>query len=1555
MEQAQKRTNTDIHPRNTSGDILEHQHFLDLYKVHMALTGEGYLNQAWLPTSEDIKFPEVVSYSVSLDFKACIAAISQPGDISQLYFSIYSKVDCRPISEPYCLNLTPLGMPLENDKIGITRTLFVDIHPKELDGLLLVCKIIRKGRMNRGDDEAESKFRRPFGVAILDLTNCGPTEQEHEMKIYCPSSEANFPTLIDNLAQKNYSGMDVSSRNEIIVVSVGVYTQKPSETCTLTPRITFPDTFTPSDLRNNLFVTLISGDFQTGRRATAKNVEVSVTVRSRSGDVCAAFPSTQSGTPTTSFESTVYYHTNSPKWLETLKVTLSPQDYEQMHLFFTIRHVSSTEKGGDPQDKNIAFAFLPLLRSDKSVSPDGIQNLNVYKWDKKCAADPMNYLYLHERSIGQEKSLSNFMSTGTLRKTTFTGSSVLQAMSASALTLSIDKDLPPDSPTNVANPATLIKDSFQIRLQLMSSYLTQSSSISTLLKLPTLRSVLPLEEMRNILKEFTFVGEHEIVKFLPGILSTLFMLLELPTGTASHREIMRSLTFVLNIAQSSRFALARSTLLTYIEEKFSFEKVHNTLLKGMRMTFDYPSKEGGKDVRAIVKCWEWLSRFIVRSQQLDTDNDSPGWTEFFPSVKKLMSAAAPDSLIGSQTLALTHWPSLIRILQTEKVYTAVELARITREVLDACLQKKKVIECKAHLLMDLVRGPIFEDAAAREELMLGTADCLKQALNIGSESLARTMITALMQMIDALHSTKGGQSLLVQLSIHVLPALLLYSAQNSIEALNRDDRLTVAESVSRLSIDSSSESQLAIPALAQLSSKSKLSGRFQDVPERGLSKLSMSSVGSESEKDKREDRDKSRIIQQRRGQVCELAAVIFSLLGALGEQEMQTIFLDRSNGDTGSALQLNLNTSRNLISFFSNLVCDEVFPRQWVALVRMTYSRLFKICQNFALLLSSYGQMDENINSEFLTLLSQLILSSTYEDLGLEEALDLFNKMWAHLNEGCKRAMTLTVLRPILEMVIQVDKSVRDAAIQCYWEMLHLQWRDDSDKSLTTFETATIQNLDRILTEYFQKLAISTPRSILGNANLCDELRSRIPRNTCIPTDQIDLYLSRLDQYLQLTLTLQQLPLDDPEFSDDWTTASLKLLRFIKVIDPETLYPKYIHQLADLQFKNNNFVESGITLKLHADCFSWNLDNIIGSQEPFFTITQTEFERKEVLFQMVIRCLEKGNAWEQAIIMCKEVYQAHERLTYCYHPQISLVLAKMSDFYMKIVTVPRYPPQYFRVGFYGGGFPKSLRNMQYIYRGLELEHIAVFTEKLQEKHPAARILGNEEVSQAIKDGDGQYIQIAKVNPEPSTQIEKYLDARRNNAAVPKPVIDYYEHNEVNMFTFQRPFRKKTIATNGPKRPEQEFLDLWIECTIMATDETFPTSSRRLEISKITKVEKSPIQNAVEAMHAKNEELHFLCQKYRASSENVNPLTMSIKGAVDAAVNGGVPMYRAAFFGPEYKEWLEASVVCFSDDANACRTKEFGFIDQLSEMIDQQVCDENSSSYCYYVRAYSVFD
>ena len=141
---------------------------------------------------------------------------------------------------------------------------------------------------------------------------------------------------------------------------------------------------------------------------------------------------------------------------------------------------------------------------------------------------------------------------------------------------------------------------------------------------------------------------------------------------------------------------------------------------------------------------------------------------------------------------------------------------------------------------------------------------------------------------------------------------------------------------------------------------------------------------------------------------------------------------------------------------------------------------------------------------------------------------------------------------------------------------------------------------------------------------------------------------------------------------------------------------------------------------------------------------------------------DRGKCWEKGIPLCKELADFYETRLYDYG-KLSHVLRMQAAFYDHILTQLRPEPEYFRVGFYGQGFPLFLRNRLFIYRGLEYERVGAFTQRLQTEFPAANILTkNTPPGDVILTSEGQYIQICNVKPVAEDHpLRRWLRSTRN--------------------------------------------------------------------------------------------------------------------------------------------------------------------------------------------------
>lgn len=66
--------------------------------------------------------------------------------------------------------------------------------------------------------------------------------------------------------------------------------------------------------------------------------------------------------------------------------------------------------------------------------------------------------------------------------------------------------------------------------------------------------------------------------------------------------------------------------------------------------------------------------------------------------------------------------------------------------------------------------------------------------------------------------------------------------------------------------------------------------------------------------------------------------------------------------------------------------------------------------------------------------------------------------------------------------------------------------------------------------------------------------------------------------------------------------------------------------------------------------------------------------------------------WEYAVDVCKELVKQYEEQHTYDLKRLSSLLRDMAGFYDNILCIKRPDPEYFRIGYFGRGFPSFLQN-----------------------------------------------------------------------------------------------------------------------------------------------------------------------------------------------------------------------------------------------------------------------
>uniref|UniRef100_A0A8C3UM80 Dedicator of cytokinesis 4 n=1 Tax=Catharus ustulatus TaxID=91951 RepID=A0A8C3UM80_CATUS len=473
------------------------------------------------------------------------------------------------------------------------------------------------------------------------------------------------------------------------------------------------------------------------------------------------------------------------------------------------------------------------------------------------------------------------------------------------------------------------------------------------------------------------------------------------------------------------------------------------------------------------------------------------------------------------------------------------------------------------------------------------------------------------------------------------------------------------------------------------------------------------------------------------------------------------------------------------------------------------------------------------------------------------------------------------LIGPFLEVTLIPQPDLRNVMIPIFHDMM--DWEQRRSGNFKQVEAKLIDKLDSLMSEgkgdeTYRELF----NSIIPLFGPYPSLLKKIERETWRESgvSLIATVTRLMERLLDYRDCMKMGEVDGKKIG-----CTVSLLNFYKTeLNKEEMYIRYIHKLYDLHLKAQNFTEAAYTLLLYDELLEW-------SDRPlreFLTYPmQTEWQRKECLHLTIIQNFDRGKCWENGIILCRKIAEQYE--SYYDYRNLSKMRMMEASLYDKIMDQQRLEPEFFRVGFYGKKFPFFLRNKEFVCRGHDYERLEAFQQRMLNEFPHAIAMQHaNQPDETIFQAEAQYLQIYAVTPIPENQEVLQRDG------IPDNIKSFYKVNHIWRFRYDRPFHK------GTKDKENEFKSLWVERTTLILVQSLPGISRWFEVEKREVVEMSPLENAIEVLENKNQQLRTLISQCQTRQmQNINPLTMCLNGVIDAAVNGGVARYQEAFFVKEY--------------------------------------------------------
>ncbi|KAK1834532.1 hypothetical protein QBC39DRAFT_252207 [Podospora conica] len=957
----------------------------------------------------------------------------------------------------------------------------------------------------------------------------------------------------------------------------------------------------------------------------------------------------------------------------------------------------------------------------------------------------------------------------------------------------------------------------------------------------------PRDQIPTLLKEFIFVAEIEVVKLLNDVLDGLFGILVEYAGNDDYEDLVfTALVRVLDIVHDRRFNLA-PLVDQYAETRFNYPFATPCLVRSFTRLLSKPSEpEISRKLRATFKVARHILKFIThaRGQQkakeagIGITSTNPGFTRHLRSIFKALDAMMRSSspvLVGSQTLAVQHFhswlPELAGLLTTE------EILHIAIDFMDSCSNVKgKLVLYKLVLIINYAKLDIFSHPEQRSALSANTVRWIAPHWGHTDEvteqwrEQVRLCCSVLASQVD-----------------HLGPEIPDY-------------------------IPKIIESYLAIQAVPK-KPKSRLSLLFPTTYPFPSKPIVGDAVFDEA--------------------LVELSAVLSAL----------------SNSPSGMQLELAEDDLHVIVDsslrVHMSILQGETFPSNWLSVHIFHHKSTMRTLQYLAsILLESFlphPDDAEGFNTElwkmFFTTLLKLVgspqlaletfpeqkrravwkiagdvrehgadlLRRTWEAIGWETSADERSRYGHSKMGGYQVQYVPTLVGPIVELCLSVHQGLRGMAVEVLQTMIVGEWTLSED--LSVIQTEMIDCLDI----YFKTKPLT--ESILQKL-FVGELLARFEPLSRTPNEPLYQALQDLigtvNEFLDLLVAVHS---GDGSGEASHLIHRLRLMEFLRDMQKEEIFIRYVHQLANLQAEARNHAEAGLALRLHADLYDWDPNRTTPAlQDPEFP-AQSQFERKERIYFSMIKHFEDGEAWSSALAAYKELQLQYETNIFDF-AKLARTERAIATIYETIAKSDKLVPKYFKVIYKGLGFPTSLQDKEYVFEGSPTERASAFTDRMQEMYPAAQIVTSEN----IDDFEGQFLVISPLSVHRDLNHHVFQRAR-----VPQIIRDYLVSGHPQAFSVGL-----KRSTTGP------VTEHYSEKIIYTTADPFPTILRRSEIVATRTVRLSAKETALERIVRKTTEMAAMERKVAEGDEDeeaLQALVDALSTSVDPSSETSIACYR----------------------------------------------------------------
>ncbi|XP_070212219.1 dedicator of cytokinesis protein 1-like isoform X7 [Littorina saxatilis] len=1453
----------DLVVRDDHGNVLDptKHSTIEIYRRHVD-AAEQIRKRSSMHESESETRPSwPSSFNLYVMLRNFVCKIGEDADI---LMNIFDSKEGRFISENYLVRWSKHGVPKDIDMLNNFRVVFTDLGSRDRnrEKVFLVFQIIRIGVMdprNVDNKKQTQGIRRPFGVAAMDISELmqGLKESKEDDQTFIPFQQCSQGEFMDNIIKKVIGAREINHKGQGLWVSLkvlpGDLKQVQEEQIHLVlpgtavaRKMGFPEVIMPGDVRNDIYLTLRTGEFNRGSKTTDKNVEMEICVCDHMGKVLQDVISFGCGGDMMSeYKSMVYYHEDKPKWFETFKIAISTEvEFKGLHVRLTFRHKASNE-AKDKSEKPFAMAYVPLMNGDGTTIEDKTHELMVYKVSKPHYSPTAQWVKSRDVDLSPPSSVTGkpLKLLGVEGKKHDDPTAYLRLPSTKQM-LEVMTQQHGGGKMNLTSGqySHSNRDTLWISTFVCSTKLTHNVDLLGLLKWhEVLTDTKALtRHLQHLMKE---EGE-EIVKFLQDLLDSLFnILLQNNNSELCDDLVFDALVYIIALISDRKYHQFRPVLDAYIQTTFSFSMAYNKLIVILK---DYVDKADERREHEMllraVKSLEYIFKFIIRSRVLFAMiNEGRGKQQFEISLKALLKSINAMMLYKTEHTVLVQGAALkyisFIINDVMTVFDAAELSHLMVEFIGN-VAKDRLIKTKMMCIDQIIQTDLFKHPGCRHVLL--------------PAMLAHTR--ELMESRDEMESC-------VNVLSHIMSQLWGHDigpSEADVTAIMNITLRTIIQSV--IGMDRSS---------TLVETNKQLQKIFGHQPPPSMSTI--------------------------RAPINEnCVAVMIAVLRQMSETHYQNYI--HSFPTTFDLLDFLME----ILMVFRDLVGRSVYPTDWLEMIMLQNSVILRALRFFATTIHEKfsNPFEQQLWNNFfhcaISFLTQEPLQldnfshskrtkiiTRYKDMRRETAFEI-RGMWFKLGPN-KIKFIPELVGPFLEMTLIPEVELRRATIPIFFDMMQCEFMQPVPNSTRIqgnfheVENEMITQLDVLVEggrgdEQYRDLMFETLM------HLCD---GKEPEGL---QQQGKYFVEVVWKLLERLLVYRHIIQD--EVKEHRMSCIVNLLDFYHDINRQEMYIRYLHKLADLHLGCDNYTEAAYTLMLYAKLLQWTDEPLAPMlHNSKYPDAYTHRDLKERLFFEIINYFEKGKMWEKGIELCDELAAQYKEEVFDYS-SLSKIMKRQAELYDCILKQMRPEPEYFRVGYFGLGFPSFLQNKVFIYRGKEYERLADFNGRMQILHPNAALMKTlDHPGEDILSSDKQFLQINAVSPV--MQLKPHFEGK----PISEQILKYYRVNEVQVFTYSR---RSDEGSNDVTK-------MWLERTNMTTTYPLPGIVGWYPVISTETVSVSPIETAIETMEDKNKRITMEIEQYRLNQTlRIDPLSMSLNGVVDPAVQGGISMYKEFYIGTEYE-------------------------------------------------------